>query len=154
MLLGGLWHGASWTFVVWGGLHGFYLSAERVLRSRFAGYKPAPLEWLALGLLTYVLVNITWVFFRATTFKKAWEVLNGMLGLNVATVPILSTFYLASVLGLIGCVVATHWYMRDRTLESVVARTRPALISAAWAGMLFLIVISQGTGNAFIYFQF
>ena len=40
MLLGGLWHGASWTFVVWGGLHGVYLAVERTLRARFAGYRP------------------------------------------------------------------------------------------------------------------
>ena len=43
MLLGGLWHGANWTFVVWGGLHGLYLSAERWLRSRFTGFKPGPI---------------------------------------------------------------------------------------------------------------
>ena len=42
MLLGGLWHGASWTFVVWGGLHGTYLAAERTLRKRFAHYRPGP----------------------------------------------------------------------------------------------------------------
>ena len=50
MLLGGLWHGASWTFVVWGGLHGLYLAVERALRSRFAGYGPGPLALIALGL--------------------------------------------------------------------------------------------------------
>src|SRR6187200_2500038 len=68
MLLGGLWHGAAWTFVVWGGLHGTYLAVERWLRSRFAGWTPGPLALVGLGLLTYVLVNITWVFFRAKTF--------------------------------------------------------------------------------------
>src|SRR5689334_17013974 len=56
MLLGGLWHGASWAFVVWGGLHGVYLSAERLLRSRFAGYRPGPFALLALGVLTYALI--------------------------------------------------------------------------------------------------
>ena len=84
MLLGGLWHGASWTFVVWGGLHGLYLSAERVLRKRFVGYRPGPLALIGLGLLTYALINVTWVFFRAKTFGKAWLVLNGMFGFNDA----------------------------------------------------------------------
>src|SRR5205085_6911295 len=65
MLLGGLWHGAAWTFVVWGGLHGTYLAVERWLRSRFAGWRPGPAAIIGLGLLTYVLINITWVFFRA-----------------------------------------------------------------------------------------
>src|SRR5690349_6607899 len=68
MLLGGLWHGASWTFVAWGGLHGIYLAAERRLRAHFAGYRPGPIALLALGLLTWTLVNITWVFFRAKGF--------------------------------------------------------------------------------------
>ena len=81
MLLGGLWHGANWTFVVWGGLHGLYLSAERVLRQRFVGLPSrAAGMFVALGLLTYALVNVTWVFFRAKTFGKAWSVLRGMFG--------------------------------------------------------------------------
>ena len=70
MLLGGLWHGAAWTFVVWGGLHGTYLAVERWLKARFAGWKPGPAAIVALGLLTYVLVNITWVFFRAEDFHR------------------------------------------------------------------------------------
>src|SRR5258708_20077359 len=80
MLPGGLWPGASWTFVVWGGLHGLYLAAERFLCARFAGYKPGPLAFVALGLLTYALVNLTWVFFGAKTFGKGWSVLLGILG--------------------------------------------------------------------------
>ena len=73
MLLGGLWHGANWTFVAWGGLHGLYLAVERALRARFANYRPSPLVFVLLGLLTYTLVNVTWVFFRAKTFSKAWS---------------------------------------------------------------------------------
>ena len=49
MLLGGLWHGASWTFVVWGGLHGAYLAGERLLRMRFARYRPARSRLFGLG---------------------------------------------------------------------------------------------------------
>lgn len=154
MLLGGLWHGANWTFVVWGGLHGFYLAVERALRSRFANYQPGPLMIVALGLLTYALINLTWVFFRAKTFGKAWSVLNGMLGQNVSTKPILATPLLVFVAAIVGGIVLTHWLMRARTLESVVARTHPAAICAVWALMAFAIVIAQGAGSAFIYFQF
>ena len=154
MLLGGLWHGASWAFVVWGGLHGLYLAVERALRTRFAGYKPGPLAFLGLGLLTYALVNLTWVFFRADSFGKAWLVLNGMLGLNVEAQPILSTANLAIVGAIITGIVVTHWRMRDQTLETAIARTSPAVIGGVWALMIFAIVIAQGAGNAFIYFQF
>jgi alginate O-acetyltransferase complex protein AlgI len=154
MLLGGLWHGASWTFVVWGGLHGLYLSIERVLRARFAGYHPGPVTLLGLGLLTYALVNVTWVFFRAHTFANAWLLLRGMLGANSQAVPILPTMHLTMVAAIVAGIVFTHWRMRDQTLETAIARMPAAVLSAVWALMLFAIVISQGSGNAFIYFQF
>ena len=154
MLLGGLWHGASWTFVVWGGLHGIYLSAERLLRARFAGYRPSPLALFAFGLLTYALINITWVFFRAKSFDKAWLVLNGMFGLNATAKPILPTVHLVMVALIVSAIVVAHWLMRERTLESTIARAPAILLSTVWALMLFAIIIAQGTGSAFIYFQF
>jgi alginate O-acetyltransferase complex protein AlgI len=154
MLLGGLWHGASWAFVVWGGLHGIYLSAERALRARFATYQPGPLALFGFGLLTYALINVTWVFFRAKSFGKAWLVLNGMLGLNAKAEPILPVAHLACVTAIVGAIVLAHWLMRGRTLESAVAHTPASVVSGVWALMAFAIVIAQGTGNAFIYFQF
>jgi alginate O-acetyltransferase complex protein AlgI len=154
MLLGGLWHGANWTFVVWGGLHGLYLSVERLLRTRFASYRPGPLAFLALGLLTYALVNLTWVFFRAKTFGKAWTVLGGMVGQHAAAKPILATYSLVCVAAIVTGIVVTHWLMRERTLESVVARTPAPALSVVWALMAFAIIIAQGEGSAFIYFQF
>ena len=154
MLLGGLWHGANWTFVVWGGLHGLCLAAERMLRAGFSRYRPGPLALFLLGLLTYLFINITWVFFRATTFGKAWRVLNGMFGLNAKSVPILRTGYLVTVSAIVGGIVITHVLMRRRTLESVVARAPASLLAIVWAALAFAIVIAQGSGNAFIYFQF
>ena len=154
MLLGGLWHGASWTFVVWGGLHGVYLAAERVLRTRFAGYQPGPLALLGLGLLTYALINITWVFFRAHSFGKAGQVLTGMFGGNGNAAPILPTVHLASVALIVAGLVFAHWQMRQQTLESAVARVPAVVLGGLWGLMAFAIVAMQGAGNAFIYFQF
>jgi alginate O-acetyltransferase complex protein AlgI len=154
MLLGGLWHGANWTFVAWGGLHGTYMVTEHAVRRRFSHYRPGALGLFALGLFTYLLVNITWVFFRAKDFSIAWQVLRGMGGTNTGAKPILPTVFVLSVALIIPSLVATHWYMRNRTLESVVARIPPLAIALLWGLMAFLIVISQGSGNAFIYFQF
>jgi alginate O-acetyltransferase complex protein AlgI len=154
MLLGGLWHGANWTFVAWGGLHGLYLAAERGLRARFAHWRPGPLALVALGLLTYALINVTWVFFRARTFGGAWIVLRGMFGFNAGAKPILATFALFSVAAIVGGIVVTHWLMRRRTLESLIARAPAVAVSLVWGLMLFAIVAAQGEGNAFIYFQF
>ncbi len=154
MLLGGLWHGASWTFVVWGGLHGSYLAGERLLRARFAGYRPGSWALFGFALLTYALINVTWVFFRAKTFDKAWTVLRGMFGGNGDAAPILPTAHLLPVALIIVGIVFAHWQLRNRTLESMLARAPAASISAALALMAFTIVIAQGDGNAFIYFQF
>jgi len=101
-----------------------------------------------------VLVNVTWVFFRAKTFGKAWLVLRGMFGQNTAAKPILTTFSLITVAAIVGAMVLTHWLMRARTLESVVARAPAVAVCAVWALMAFAIIIVQGAGSAFIYFQF
>jgi alginate O-acetyltransferase complex protein AlgI len=110
--------------------------------------------FLCLGILTYALVNVTWVFFRAKTFAKAWSVLGGMAGTNAGAEPLLSTFNLFMVAGIVAGILVTHWYMRARTLESVLARMPPLIIGMLWGVMLFAIVAAQGDGSAFIYFQF
>ncbi len=81
MLLGGLWHGAAWTFVFWGALHGVYLCINHLWRyfTKKTGWKlPAVFAWL----MTFPAVVVAWVFFRATSFEGALGVLRGMLGLN------------------------------------------------------------------------
>jgi alginate O-acetyltransferase complex protein AlgI len=157
MLLGGLWHGAAWTFVVWGGLHGFYLGIERFIRERWGDAKVASTTGfrLFLALLTYFLVNITWVFFRAQDFPQAWSMTRAMLGFGVeGSELVLSTFLVTTVIAVTVGMLAVHWYMRNRRLEEVVARAPWWFTGFVWAGMLFLIVITQGSGDAFIYFQF
>ena len=161
MLLGGLWHGAAWTFVVWGGLHGLYLGVERFIRERLGPTRlggriagTAAFSFL-LALLTYFLVNITWVFFRAQNFPQAWSLTRSMLGFGSPDAElVLSSFLVFTVLTVTVGMLAVHWFMRNRRLEDVVARAPWPVVGLVWAGMLFLIVTTQGTGNAFIYFQF
>lgn len=73
----GLWHGAGWTFVVWGSMHGTALVIYRFWRK----WNVSMPDWLA-WLLTFNFVNIGWVFFRAASFEDAFRVLKGMAGLN------------------------------------------------------------------------
>lgn len=92
MLLGGLWHGAGWTFVAWGGLHGLYLvihQAWQGLRKSigFSNNKPSPASRAAGTALTFVAVVVAWVFFRAETFSGALAVLHGMIGANGISLP-------------------------------------------------------------------
>ncbi|MCB1788669.1 MAG: MBOAT family protein [Gammaproteobacteria bacterium] len=92
MLLGGLWHGAGWTFVVWGGLHGLYLSLNHAWSHLVRRLFPTPLlpravsKALAWG-VTFVAVVVGWVFFRATSFDAAAEMLYGMAGINGIALP-------------------------------------------------------------------
>ena len=156
MLLGGLWHGAAWTFVAWGGLHGLYLAAERFLRGRvghLAIWERLPAR-IGLALLTYFLVNLTWVFFRAQDFGSAWRMLGSMLLLGPGDKPVLGMYSVLSVAATIGALLAVHWWMRERELHREVQRLPGWFVGVVWAAMLFLVAITQGGGNAFIYFQF
>jgi len=156
MLLGGLWHGAAWTFVVWGGLHGAFLAAERWLKARFGGGELWR-RWgprLFLGLLTYFLVNLTWVFFRAQDFATAWRMIDTMLTFNMDGEKVLPTIDIILVCTVIPAMLLVHGFMRNRLLHEVVAAAPRWLVGTVWGAMLFLIIITQGQSNAFIYFQF
>lgn len=156
MLLGGLWHGASWTFVVWGGLHGLYLSAERWLSETFGGSNISKKTWFRVGLalITYGLVNITWVFFRAQSFPKAFSMIKSMFGLEPDGTNVLATIYIIQVVVVTIIMLFIHWKMRNSSLEALVAKTPWPIVGIVWGLMLFLIIITQGSGDAFIYFQF
>lgn len=81
-LLGGLWHGASWMFVIWGALHGAAMVAHRLWRD-LGGRLPGWLAWL----ITFNFINLTWVFFRAADMAAAVKVLRGMAGINGVVLP-------------------------------------------------------------------
>jgi len=157
MLIGGLWHGASWTFVVWGGLHGIYLAVERWVSGRYGKLPIArtKLFQVFLGIITYFLVNLTWVFFRAQDFPTAWRMITSMFGFAAdgAKTP-LPTIYIVEVTVTISLMVATHWMMRNTSVEAVAQKAPKWLLGFILAAMAFFITITQGSGDAFIYFQF
>ncbi len=110
MLLGGLWHGASWTFVVWGGFHGLCLAVHR-LWSRWrvgqaAGSSLLP-GWLANGgsrVLTLSIVVIGWIFFRLPTLPEAWQYLSRLAAWTPDGVRMVSP----QILGALVVVVLVH----------------------------------------------
>ena len=83
MLLGGLWHGAGWTFILWGGLHGLYLMIShgwREIKTRLGWTSSSSIERLTGGTLTFVAVVVAWVFFRADNLAAAQSMLASMFG--------------------------------------------------------------------------
>ncbi len=157
MLLGGLWHGAAWTFVVWGGLHGLYLIGERLLTKSLGYYSiwKLPLVRFLLAILTFILICFTWVFFRSSSFEQATNILAAML-----TVPTKSATLLLDrkdvliATGMTVVILGIHWILKDRTLEDIVAKLPWWIVSVGLAGMLYAIATLPGEDRSFIYFQF
>lgn len=153
MLLGGLWHGAAWTFVVWGMLHGVYLILERLLK-KFIRIKMTSWNGILFAFATFTLVNFTWVFFRAREFKTAISMIQSMLYMNGNGVKILESFDLIKVFSLIGLLFFVHWLMRNTNLKQLSLKISPWILGIVWACLFILLTIAQGSEEQFIYFQF
>jgi alginate O-acetyltransferase complex protein AlgI len=155
MLLGGLWHGASWTFVAWGALHGLYLVGERLLTSVVgaAAWTTATPTRLAAGLLTFALVCVAWVFFRAEGFEHALHIVQAMAGI-AAGPSVLPRWQGVLVACVIGPLLLAHATLRHQTLETLAGKAPAGLRILALALCLLAVFVSPGNDRAFIYFQF
>jgi alginate O-acetyltransferase complex protein AlgI len=166
MLLGGLWHGASWTFVIWGGLHGLALIVHREWQRATEHAGPAfkrVMTWLG-PVLCFYWVCITWVFFRATPIidpatklvkQSGFEVASTVLKSFVLFIPNGTRSFTGACLALFVALVIVHWLCARGFLATWWRRL------PAWA---FSALLGAGTGlalcfvptkyKAFIYFQF
>src|SRR5258708_23343809 len=196
MLLGGLWHGANWTFVAWGGLHGLYLWVEKFFTDRKGearslsadkGYvveasagagsslahlppvlpkiarmpeePPAAMfntRWAGwpYALFTFFLVNITWVFFRASTFSGAGNILRSLFGMVHGAAPLLTTLAMIKVTVIITIMLVLHWLLRNTRVLDLAHRLPWWLTGLIWSSMVILLILSQESSSSFIYFQF
>lgn len=160
MLLGGLWHGANWTFVVWGGLHGMYLAIHKAMlngKRPEVGYKHESLfGFLRYGikvLCTQVMVLIAWLFFRANSFSAAFEYASRIINwqgneLALRSLQITTAFVLCTIL--------------LDAAESMTKRHDYPLLLPAWAPwgvclpLIVAVFLYMATAEPmpFIYFQF
>lgn len=157
MFIGGLWHGAAWTFVAWGLLHGSYLALERLVKA-FVKKDNAWADNLGvkilLGLTTYIAVLIAWVYFRASDFNVASRLIGGMFGRHPTGDAVLSTREMLQVGIVTFFLLVAHWLLRDISVETAVQRLPRWVVTTAWFLMACAIILTQGSSNAFIYFQF
>ena len=155
MLLGGLWHGASWTFVMWGALQGVYLVTHRLWASLHSPgldrmRSSASWTWVSRVLMFHA-VCVGWVFFRAPTFGLAQTVFH-QLGSRGAVTLASGPVVLTLLCGLFGQYAPRRW---RASLEAEMARWPAAVAGAALAAGVFAIEVLGPTGVApFIYFQF
>ena len=168
MLLGGLWHGAAWTFVIWGGLHGLGLTVNHYWA------KWGPKGWfdghhriIAIG-LTFAFTTIAWVFFRAESWTGAGRILAGMFGMSGLGLEGVSgelVIWVAFGLGLVWSLPDTPELFADvldeQTLKDAQIKPKPgprwrfthwAAIGAAV--LLFLSVLNAWKTSEFIYYTF
>jgi len=147
MLLGGLWHGANWTFVIWGGLHGGSLAVERKLgvRSTHAW------KWMR-RIFVFHLVGLAWIFFRAQSLHAAWAMLKGFFVWNWRPEFPAAFMFLA--------LFSVPLLLLDLYLESsgdeycfASATVRPR-VAFALGVALIIAFLGANQANAFIYFQF
>ncbi len=153
MVLGGLWHGASWNFAIWGAIHGAMLAIERALgKDSVYRQMPGPVKTA----LTFVIVCFAWVFFRAETLPQALAYCGSMLGLSrvdpqaelIAGI-IYQPYY---VVALIAAAVVTWGFPQTWNFTRRITLARAALaLGMLW---LSLLILTTQSFNPFIYFIF
>ena len=157
MVIGGLWHGAAITFVVWGALHGGYLAAERWVRERWAAQDRPPVlppEATALfqWFVTFHVVCLGWVFFRADSVGTALDVLHGIATASgpapLVTTGILLVIGLALLSQIVPPTAVTRWEQRFESLGLL-----PQALAVAGALTVIDVLGPEGVAP-FIYFQF
>jgi len=159
-LLCGLWHGAAWSFVVWGLAHGVFLALERTRLGTGLGRLPTAVQQA----YTLLVVILAWVFFRAEHLDQAFAFLGAMAGRGAAPggpwplVTILDPWILAVLAGAAGCVLPATRRLAGR-VEAALATAGP-VVQAVRLGLLVATLLlcamslAAGTHNPFIYFRF
>ncbi len=151
MLLGGLWHGANWNFMIWGGYHGALLSLERIAGIKSSADRPAGILKLPGICLTFALVCVGWVFFRAANLADSLFVIRemclGARGKFLLSVPLLWM--------IAGTAVLAALEERYAALRRVAAAPMWAQVALASCGLLAIELFGiTGVSIPFVYFQF
>ncbi|MCT4629135.1 MBOAT family O-acyltransferase [Winogradskyella sp.] len=152
MLLGGLWHGSSWNFVIWGGIHGLFLSMEKYT---FSTLKIKTFN--AFGYIyTFIVVLIAWVFFRAVDFDSAWSIISKWFTLDFGLLFIgdSNAFVNALFLMSLGLLIDLKIFKSNVPLEDYGTKLSVTHLSIIASVIIILLCLFYSTAENFIYFQF
>ena len=158
-VVSGLWHGASWTYVIWGGLHGTFVVGEQLAGRSVdrAGAPPrrtGPRRWLAAA-LTFALVCLAWVFFRAQHVGDAWQIVTRIVRLAPASGrPAAALDRKVGFLALAPVVMALEAAARRGGLVARIERLPALSRYALYAALVYSTILLRGVNAQFIYFQF
>jgi len=155
MLLGGLWHGSSWNFVIWGGIHGIVLSIEKYLKTTPFASRMQPIAFLGYP-ITFIVVLIAWIFFIAPNFSTAITALSKLLNFNLETPFIGDINVLANSILVVSLGILFDFYLfkTNRTLEHFGKNFSFLKTALLCSSIILIIVLFYSSSTNFIYFQF
>ena len=167
--MSGFWHGANWTFIIWGALNAIYFlpllltknnrnNLETVARGKFF----PSIKELSFMLLTFGLTVFAWIFFRAENIGHAFNYIDGIFSESLFHIPIQDLKKISSgvdiiyTISLISVLVLIEWFQRDKqhALQINNQNKYPILRPIAYYSIIILIIYFQGNHQNFIYFQF
>lgn len=152
MLIGGLWHGSSWNFVIWGGIHGLFLSLEKYT---FSALKIKTFN--AFGYIyTFIVVLISWIFFRAPDLQSASIIITEIFSFNYGSLFIgnINSFVNALLLLSVGFLIDLKIFRSDVPLENYGVRYSTVRLSFIVSVIILMLCLFYSTAENFIYFQF
>lgn len=172
-LVSGLWHGANWTFIIWGGLHGFYQVIENECSRRFGKKNPdgkpaekGKLSKFLHGLLTFALVSFAWIFFRANNVSDAFFIVThlhrGIIHFGNSVVKMLvdmqlTYFSFGKLAAALIALMVYDYFSLKRDLIAEFSKVKWPLRWIFYVGVTCVIIVLKlhnGTSQDFIYFKF
>jgi alginate O-acetyltransferase complex protein AlgI len=150
-IVSGLWHGASWTFIIWGALYGLFYLIEKQLPS-FKNISPYSIKHILLALKTFIIVTFIWVFFRSQNLSEVATIFSNLIAFNStgADISLSSTSYLMLFLFIVSDIV-----LYNKRFDSWINNFPIIVRWSIYSFLIFSIIAFAGVENfSFIYFQF
>jgi D-alanyl-lipoteichoic acid acyltransferase DltB (MBOAT superfamily) len=157
MLLGGLWHGSSWNFVIWGGIHGVVLSIEKYLKKYdLTNYLNSKIINLLGLLITFTIVVFSWIFFRSQSINNSFVAIKNLLNFSfqkpfIGDINIVATGFFVLTIGIL---IDVFLYKNSYRLETIGSKYSTFKVASIVSVVIILIALFYSSSNNFIYFQF